>query len=50
MVKAITRFTKMMSLAFQKYVHGNERLVLTPNRQHINLKLDIESTSNEKLE
>lgn len=39
-----------MSLAFQKDVHNNERLVLAPNPQHINLRLDIETISNEELE
>jgi hypothetical protein len=50
MVKAITRFTKMMNLAFQKDIHGNEPLVIPPNPQHINLRLNIQTTSNEELE
>jgi len=49
MVKVITTLTKMMNLAFQKDVHGNEPLVIAPNPQHINIGLNIETTSNKKL-
>jgi hypothetical protein len=40
----------MVNLSKIVGAYGNEPLVLAPNPQHINLRLNIETTSNEELE